>query len=105
MISQRDAPVTRLLGEFEPFVEHYDGRRHFANEVRGAGRFSEHVYPVLSNARRQRRKRLPMFSVCVVKVSRSIEQSARLSEARRWLPCKPLVAFAMRVEDARRRIP
>jgi hypothetical protein len=88
--------------EFEPFVEHYDGRRHFANEVRGAGRFRERVYPVLSNSRRQRRKRLPMFSVCVVKVSRSIEQSARLSEARRWLPCNPLVAFAMRAEDARR---
>jgi hypothetical protein len=37
------------------------------------------------------------------KVNRSILKSSQVSAARHWLPCNPLFAQAMQVEDAWRR--
>lgn len=76
------------------------GRAHFANHIPGEGRFLDRHWPVFQRPKRHARpRRLPM-SPCSERVNRPIVLSAWLSDARRWPPCNPLDAHAMRVEDA-----
>ncbi len=76
------------------------GRAHFADHKLGKGRYCERHWPVFQRPKRHIRPRLLAASLCSERMSRSIVFSAWLSEARRWLPCNPLDAHAMRVEDA-----
>ena len=76
------------------------GRAHFANRVPGEGRFRDRHWPVFQRPKRHAHPRHLPMSPCGEKMSRAIAFSAWLSEARRWLPCNPLDAYAMRVEDA-----
>ncbi len=97
--------------EFEEFVRRdHLGRVQFANDMRphhNSGevlkRFRQRVWPVFARAPRtpeRRRSRDMMASPCGQKVNRSIVKSSDVSAARRWLPCNPLFAHVMRVEDA-----
>ena len=92
---------TRLHhAEFDSYVTHLNGEVRFANQERTGNRHRDRVYPVLSRSKRHRQRREPLYGVCVEKVSRSIERASYIAAARRWLPCNPLTAHAMRVEDA-----
>jgi hypothetical protein len=94
--------------EFEEFVwRDHLGRVQFANNMRphhNSGevlkRFRQRVWPVFARTRRSFGPRLPLGSPCGQKVTRSIIKSSNVSAARRWLPCNPLFAHAMQVEDA-----
>jgi hypothetical protein len=97
--------------EFEEFVRRdHLGRVQFANDMRPhrnsdevLKRFRQRVWPVFAPTRRTV---LPATqkeiegSPCFQKVNRSIIKSSNVSAARRWLPCNPLFAHVMRVEDA-----
>jgi hypothetical protein len=87
----------------DPFIERRtDGRLRFANRVRSEGRFADRVWPVFRNARIKRGPRKPVDTPAIVrKASVAITKAAALCEARRWIPMNPLLAHAMRVEDAR----
>ncbi len=90
--------------EFDAFVWHDQAGVRFANRMpRGDGRFRERHWPVFQPTRRRVGRRRPcdvMATPCGQKVNRSIVKAARISAARRWLPCNPLDAHAMKVEDA-----
>jgi hypothetical protein len=79
------------------------GGARFANWMRADGRFLDRHWPVFRRTRRRIERRRPcdvMASPCGQKVNRSIVKSAEVSVARHWLPCNPLFAHAMKVEDA-----
>jgi hypothetical protein len=89
--------------KFEPFVwRDHTGHVRFANaDLRTDGRFRERVWPVLArNPRSVDRRRPSDAGPCWQKVNRSIIKSSNVSAVRRWLPCNPLYAHVMRVEDA-----
>jgi hypothetical protein len=92
---------------FEPFGRRdHTGRVHFENAMpwtyAGRGRFRQCHWPVFARERRTFDRRLPRYfgSPCGRKMDRSIIKSSNVSAARRWLPCNPLFAHVMRVEDA-----
>ncbi|SRR5258708_739242 len=93
---------TQLVkAEFDEFVwRDRDGKVHFGNRMRSDGRFRDRVWPVLQRERRRVLPRLTKVSPCFEKVDRSIIKASKVSAARRWLPCNPLFARAMQVEDA-----
>ncbi len=78
------------------------GRVRFANaDVLTDGRFRDRVWPVFQRAPRKPEQRRPMDAgPCWQKVNRSIIRSSNVGAARRWIPCNPLFAHVMRVEDA-----
>jgi len=90
---------------FEPYVTRdSDGRVRFENRWHAQGSFRERCWPVLQPVRRtfrdrERRRFFP--SALGEKASRSITRASRVAAALRWLPCNPLFAHVMRVEDAR----
>lgn len=97
--------------EFEEFVRRdHLGRVQFANDMRPhrnsdevLKRFRQRVWPVFARTRRaveRNRLRDRMATPCAQKVNRSIIKSSNVSAARHWLPCNPLFAHVMRVEDA-----
>jgi hypothetical protein len=89
--------------EFEEFVRHDQTGVRFANRMRTGGRFVDRVWPVFWRTRRRAERRRPsdiMATPCWQKVNRSTIKSSQVCTARRWLPCNPLFAHAMRVEDA-----
>jgi hypothetical protein len=91
--------------EFEEFVwRDHTGRVQFANDMRPPDgkerRFRDRVWPVFACVRRRVDRRRPsdvMRTPCGQKVNRSIIKSSDVCAARRWLPCSPLFAHAMRV--------
>jgi hypothetical protein len=88
--------------EFEEFVWHDQAGVRFANRMRADGRFLDRHWPVFRRTRRRVERRRPsdvMATPCGQKVNRSIVKSSQVSAARRWLPCNPLSAHAMQVED------
>lgn len=93
--------------EFEEFVWHDQaGDVRFANRMPGEGRFLDRHWPVFRRTRRRVERRRPrdvMASPCGQKVNRSILKSSQVCAARHWLPCNPLFAHAMQVEDAWRK--
>jgi hypothetical protein len=95
--------------EFEEFVWHDQAGVRFANRMRADGRFLDRHWPVFRRTLRRVERRRPsdvMSTPCGQKVNRSIVKSSQVSAARRWLPCNPLFAHAMQVEDAwRERLP
>jgi hypothetical protein len=96
-------PSCTLLAkaDFEQFVWRDQNGVRFANRMRMDGRFRDRHWPAFQRARRMFRRRRPwMNTSCGEKVSRSIERSARIAAARRWVPANPLDAYRMRVEDA-----
>jgi len=97
--------------EFEEFIwRDHLGRVQSANDMRShrnsgeiLNRFRQRVWPVFARTRRaveRHRPRDKMATPCWQKVNRSIIKSSNVSAARRWLPCNPLFAHVMRVEDA-----
>jgi hypothetical protein len=89
--------------EFEEFVSRDQAGVRFANRMRADGRFLDRHWPVFRRTPRRTERRRPrdaMASPCGQKVNRSIVKSSNVSATRRWLPCNPLFAHAMRVEDA-----
>jgi hypothetical protein len=85
------------------------GRVQFANDMRpyhNSGevlkRFRQRVWPVFARTRlavERHRQRNVMASPCAQRVNRCIVKSSHVSAARRLLPCNPLFAYVMRVED------
>jgi len=91
--------------EFKKFVWPDQNCVRFANRMRGDGRFRARHWPVFQPARRGNQRRRPsdvMASPCGQKINHSVFKSSQLSAARHWLPCNPLFAHAMKVEDIRR---
>lgn len=88
---------------FEPFVERdQDGAVRFANRAARSGApFLQRHWPVFSLVKRSRRKRHRPTHHHARRSSDRITASSTLCEARRWLPCNPLDAHAMKIEDAR----
>jgi hypothetical protein len=90
----RERTYAATFEEFIEFLE--DGTVRFANRnCRNGEPFLSHHWPVFSLVKRKRwrRRMLPRRD--------QIAASSWLCEARRWLPCSPLDAHAMKVEDAR----
>jgi hypothetical protein len=78
--------------QFEPFVE--GGK--FANLFR-APRCRVRV---LAPPRRKRSRIAAPLGAAHARAVNAIERAARVAAARRWLPLNPLLAHAMRAEDA-----
>ena len=92
--------TTLAKAEFEEFVWHDQASVRFANRMRGDGTFLDRHWPVFRRTRLRALRRRPcMKTPCGEKVNRSILRSSQISAARRWLPCNPLLAHAMQVED------
>jgi hypothetical protein len=95
-----------MIGRFEIRFEPYltrepNGRAVFANHVGSAPTFRQRCWPVLQPFRRSRRaKRHQGWRSA--RLTAVIKKDARLTVARRCMPCNPLDAHAMRVEDTRR---
>lgn len=93
-----------LAATFEPFIERrQDGTIRFANRALRSGEpFLRRHWPVFSLVKRSRQTLRPPIALRRAgRVSRQITTSSRLCEARHWLPCNPLDAHAMKIEDAR----
>lgn len=91
-----------LAATFEPFVERHDGAVTFANRQFHSGDpFMQRHWPVFSLVKRGRLKCRRPIHHRARRDSDQITESSRLCEARRWLPCNPLDAHAMKAEDAR----
>jgi hypothetical protein len=88
---------------FEQFVERDGERVQFANWLRTGGRFRDRCWPVFARDRRfakrpWARSRLGNFRD--YRDGKMIDRNAHLLKVRRRLPCNPLYAHVMKVEDA-----
>ena len=81
---------------------HFGGLRCDVRPTPTAGRHRDRVYPVLSSFKRSR-STIRRFHgpASVIRSSNELERASKISEALRWIPMRPLDAYAMRVEDAR----
>lgn len=85
---------------FEPYVERdAQGCVHFANRLIPVRLALLRPGPV----RRRRRSDWPARSLHARQVKAAVLRASRLADARGWLPCNPMLAHQMRVEDARMR--
>ena len=81
---------------------HFGGLRCDVRPSPTIGRHRDRVYPVLSSFKRARRAQRRFYGpAAVIRRSSELERASKISEALRWIPMRPLEAYAMRVEDAR----